>query len=162
MTHWTREETDMLRRLATVDKLTSGQITRRFGGKFTRSAVIGRLRRENIALARAQDEKTKKLIEPTRPAPRMRTRPKSVSRNPIPEFRPATGEPEPLGLPGQIPDEHDACRWVHGDPSIGSTWRMCAHPAIFRSRFCDHHHFRCYTQIKPPTPGDRYVRGRRT
>ena len=164
MTHWTREETEMLRRLATVDKLTSGQITRRFGGKFSRSAIIGRLRRENITLARAQDEKTKKLAPPTRPAPRLRTRPKSVSRGGAPEIKPMTGEPEPLGKPGHIPDEHDACRWVHGDPLAGSSWQMCAHPAIKGSRFCGHHHARCYFPLKPPPSPTHalFVRGRRT
>jgi len=160
MTHWTKAETDLLRRLATVEKLTSGQITRRFGGKFTRSAIIGRLRREGIALARAQDEKKKKLIAPTRPAPRMRTRPKSVSRNPVLEIKTATGEPEPLGKPGHIPDEYNACRWVHGDPSL-SSWRMCARPTAEWSRFCDHHHARCYYPLKPPpgqTRPDVYIR----
>ena len=139
---WTEEDTGLLVEFWAIG-LSGGQIVARFGGRFTRSAILGKVHR--LGLTRAN---------PGPPSPLERVAP--VPANPVPP--PASPERAPVSAVASKPARPTAvrcqevrapvksvpleelrpnhCRWPLGDPMDRPPYRNCGDTALETKPYC--------------------------
>lgn len=127
---WTSERVEQLTALC-AEGLSASQIMRALGVGVTRNAVIGKIHRLGLTLARRVGSPRKFNAAVPRLA-------RAV------EFPPTPTEEEPAIGPLCDVAAAGACKFIAGD--VGAVdWRMCGHPAKTGSVYCAHHHARCYS-----------------
>lgn len=140
---WPLERVERLKAL-NADGLSAERIARELGD-VTRNAVIGKLRRMNIALASARSEARRQRPAPPRPRPpAARPEPVSITHD----------EPPSLAIPiAEIRDGQ--CRWIAGEPTSECT--CCGHKTQRGSSYCEFHHARCWTQAPKRQSGGGFA-----
>lgn len=135
--NWTRQATARLGECIAGNHSageTSRILTAEFGVVFTRNACISKAKR--LGLTFGGSPKNGYDTKPRAPTPpRPKPAPKAADA-------PATPEPKPLG------DVSTGCRWLHSDDPRERNF--CGADRKGASRYCEHHHARCYRPA-PPT-----------
>lgn len=140
-----------------VDKLktlwdggySASQIAGQFAGKYTRSAILGKVDRLGL-LSRSGENRKPRQRRPSSPKiiiPKIAldgTEAKNISH--------PDNEPEAIGPIGDYPKQ-PACRWPHG---IGLAFQYCGHPLSAPSPYCSHHRARAWVK-----PHNLTIRGRK-
>lgn len=140
-TRWTPEQLEKLKGLAN-DGLSSVDIARIM--QMSRSKICGQLYRLGINL-KVKATPPRVIKTASRRTDKPKHERKKVSKATVEGLRDVLtrpDEPKPIGPIAMVPDHHDFCRWVHGDPR-SKTWRYCGHKTN-GGQYCEHHHNRSY------------------
>lgn len=140
---WSPEEDRKLSRLWD-DGLSASQISREFGGEYSRSAVISRAHRIQLP---ARDSSVNRHLSgwtSARAAALKPARPKLIREN-VP-----VEEPPCIGVPG----EFEGCKWPVGEPSA---MLCCGQPRHQRSSWCLHHRVRATQPAKKDQPDNATI-----
>jgi GcrA cell cycle regulator len=119
---WPSEDEKKLRALWN-EGLTGGQISRRFCGRYSRNAIIGKVHRMGLPL-RGRDSDAKRRVKRIKEIKAEKAKPKaavspvtkaiaSVVAMPLP-----VEETAPIGLKTLLELEDEDCRWFYGDPKV--------------------------------------------
>jgi hypothetical protein len=127
---------------------TSRILTAEFGVVFTRNACIGKAKRLGLTFGGSPKNGHDTKPRPPRPKPAPRLKPLHNGGQIVRTDVPATPEPTPQG------DVSTGCRWLHGDAFDRN---FCGADRQGTSRYCEHHHARCYRPA-PPTKTKRLDR----
>ena len=138
-TAWTPEREARALRLYLHEGFTASEVADALGGRFTRGAVIGKIRRLGFF---KRDRPADAPVAPRRPCPRRpgveRRLPPQRPPIPLPPLREvaATGVPTRLARLDAC-----ACRWPLDDPGAGRMHLalFCAGPAVAGSSYCADH-----------------------
>ena len=123
MTVWTPDESRICSELWGMG-VSAGRIAIALGHKYTRNAVIGKVKRMGLPQRNADMNRFKSgaRMAPKPPKPK----PPVV----LPD------EPQVLGEPNDFP--RNGCLWIPGHTGPG--FRCCGHPRHANSTYCGHHH----------------------
>lgn len=143
---WPSEDEKKLRALWN-EGLTGGQISRRFCGRYSRNAIIGKVHRMGLPL-RGRDSDAKRRVKRIKEIKAEKAKPKAAV-SPVTKAIAAVAvlplpveETAPIGLKTLLDLEEKDCRWFYGDPRqvkrgfcgcktvLGTSW--CAKHMISR------------------------------
>lgn len=150
---WPSEDEKKLRALWD-EGLTGGQISRRFRGRYSRNAIIGKVHRMGLPLRgnpykarqkRQQQRPAKiasKVVKPKTAVSAVTKAIASVAVLPLP-----VEETAPIGLKTLLELEDEDCRWFYGDPKVVKRG-FCGCKAIPGTSWCAKHMI-----SRPGSPG---------
>lgn len=156
---------DQIRKLARLwgDGYSAGEIVAHFQGKFTRSAIIGKIHRLGIS-GRSKQQRRKgappgafgldlKKSKKPKPAPRQDGYPKMprLKSEPVPEPR-----ADDIATKTLVELEPDDCRWRVDRPFRNQPYGFCAKEALPGLTFCETHARRAYANW--PEVKHKYVK----
>lgn len=148
---WPSEDEKELRALWD-EGLTCGQISRRFSGRYSRNAIIGKVHRLGLPL-RGRDSDAKRRVKRIKEIKAEKAKPKavvsavtkaiaSVVALPMP-----VEETAPIGLKTILELEHHDCRWFYGDPKVVERG-FCVCKTVPGTSWCSKHMI-----SRPGSPG---------
>lgn len=137
---------------------SGSEISDRFDGRYSRSAVIVKMSREGVKSPRKRGDSTQAQV-----LARKKCKPRIVVSNPAgPPMRP-TPIPQPQAADVarvsfmDLEDNH--CRFIVGDPVGPTVKQFCGDERMTGSAYCNGHHHRCFDPLRrrpsytPPTYG---------
>lgn len=123
---WPAEDLDKLRHLWNERALSGQQISDQFGGRYSRKAVIGKARRENL------DSRSSTVNRHLGGKPRATPKLKSIPSH----------APLPMGPLG---DFGSGCKWP---AQMLPEYQECGHDRVSGKNYCAYHHSIAYDRSK--------------